>query len=241
MAHTPRPGAPTAWRRGAAAAGLLLALAAAPRAAAQQAIISLPSADQTPAGKHFLMHETQLSSLRPLDWGATHFYTYGLTDKVELAVTLYNMTRPSTRNLSLGIGFKAAERLLEDRWPDREVQFTYGAMLAPSLDGQGLGSWSYALGSFRVPRWETRLSLGAGHGSRQVLDKEATALMLGVEHPLPGHFVLVGEWFSGRHNTANAIAGLLYHTDEWIFVAGYKVPNDRTKSHGLVFEIGRFF
>ncbi len=218
------------------------ALVSATPARAQQAIISLPSADQTPAGKHFFMHETQMSALAPrVDWGATHFYTYGLSDRVELAVTLYNLTTPTTNNLSLGVGFKAAQRLFGAQFPDRELQFTYGAMLVPSLQGEGIGSWSYGLLSARVPRADTRLSVGGGYGSRQIFDKAAASAMLGLEQPLPGHFVLVAEWFSGRHNTSNFIAGLLYHTDAWIFVGGYKMPNDAAKRRGIVFEIGRFF
>ena len=225
-----------------AASGLALAPALGrSRAGAQQAIINLPSADQTPRGKQFFMHETQLAGSNPTAWAMTHFYTYGVTDRFELAATLYNLRTPRSDNTTLGVGFKGAERLLTGRFPDREVQLTYGYMLPVSLQGRGVGTWAYSHLSARIPKLETRITAGGGYASRQVLDKDAWTFLGGIEQPLPHHFVLVMEWFSGRHNSSNLIPGLLYHSKNWIFVTGYKFPNDPVERHGLVLEVGRFW
>jgi hypothetical protein len=210
-------------------------------AGAQQAIINLPSADQTPRGKQFFMHETQLAGTNPTAWAMTHFYTYGVTDRFELAATLYNLRTPRSDNTTLGLGFKGAQRLLTKRFPGREVQFTYGYMLPVSLQGRGVGTWAYSHLSARLPVLETRITAGGGYATRQVLDKDAWTVLGGIEQPLPHHFVLVMEWFSGRHNSSNLIPGLLYHSKNWIFVAGYKFPNDPVERHGLVLEVGRFW
>lgn len=210
-------------------------------AGAQQAIINLPSADQTPRGKQFFMHETQLAGTNPTAWATTHFYTYGVTDRFELAATLYNLRTPRSDNTTLGLGFKGAQRLLTKRFPGREVQFTYGYMLPVSLQGRGVGTWAYSHLSARLPVLETRITAGGGYATRQVLDKDAWTVLGGIEQPLPHHFVLVMEWFSGRHNSSNLIPGLLYHSKNWIFVAGYKFPNDPVERHGLVLEVGRFW
>jgi hypothetical protein len=107
--------------------------------------------------------------------------------------------------------------------------------------GQGVGTWTYSHLSARLPGLETRLTAGGGYASRQVLDKDAWTFLGGIEQPLPHHLVLVMEWFSGRHNSSNLIPGILYHSKNWIFVAGYKFPNDPRERRGLVLEVGRFF
>jgi hypothetical protein len=58
---------------------------------AQQAIVNMPSADITPAGKHFVMHETQMRSWNPgRYWYGTNFYCYGVGRDTELTVTNWN-------------------------------------------------------------------------------------------------------------------------------------------------------
>jgi hypothetical protein len=66
---------------------------------AQQAIVNLPSADITPKGKHFIMHETQWRPWNPgRYWYATNFYCYGIGKNTELAVTTYNSGTPQALN-----------------------------------------------------------------------------------------------------------------------------------------------
>ena len=71
---------------------------------AQQAIVNMPSADITPKGKHFLMHETQTRAWNPgRYWLATNFYAYGIGRDTELALTSYNAGSPKSPVFQLAL------------------------------------------------------------------------------------------------------------------------------------------
>jgi hypothetical protein len=222
---------------------LLCALGAATPVAGQQAIINLPSADITPKGRHFLMHESALKYRSPNDdWATTHFYTYGLGGRTEFTTTMYNLERPATRNLSVGFGLKTAQPLLGKRGEAHELLLTAGHMLPVSLQGAGVGRYTYGHLSGRLPKLKTRLSAGGGYGTRQVFDRDVAVGLIGVEQPVTHHLQLVAEWITGDHAKGFVVPGLLYHRSDWILVAGYKFPNtQRTIGRGLIFEVGRFF
>ncbi len=76
---------------------------------AQQTVINAPSVDQTPKGRVFALHESQLRAWGDTSfWQTTHFVTYGLTPQLELAVTAYNIGTPLKRQATLGVGWKGA-------------------------------------------------------------------------------------------------------------------------------------
>jgi len=89
---------------------VLLACLAAPHLFyCQQAIVNMPSADITPKGKHFLMHETQVRpQMAGRYWHGTNFYAYEVGKSTELAVTNYNAGGPAAKNFATGIGFKSS-------------------------------------------------------------------------------------------------------------------------------------
>lgn len=208
----------------------------------QQAIINLPSADITPQGRHFLMHESALKYRSPNDdWATTHFYTYGLGGRTEFTTTVYNLERPAMRNLSVGVGLKTAQPLLGRRGAPHDLLLTAGHILPVSLQGAGVGHYTYAHLSGRVPGLKTRLTAGGGHGTRQVFDRNVAVGLIGIEQPLGHHLQFVAEWITGDHAKGFVIPGLLYHRKDWILVAGYKFPNtQRTIGRGMIFEVGRF-
>ena len=81
------PRVPARW-----ALTLAAAAACAGPVAAQQTIVNVPSDNVTPRGQHFYLHESQLLWNRGRGgYNTTNFYTYGLTDRTELAVTQYNV------------------------------------------------------------------------------------------------------------------------------------------------------
>ena len=210
-------------------------------AAGQQAIINMPSADITPRGSAFMMHETQW---RP--WGAgrywygTNFFAYGLGRNTELAVTSYNTGTPAVPNQALGVGFKTAMPLADS---PREPKLTVGAMGLASFRGQGVGHFTYSHYSFRAPHTNTRITLGGWWGSRQLFRYNTANVLAGVEHPLNKKVILLGEWFAGAHDLGFAIPGVLYHpTPRQFIVVGYKFANDpRNGDNGLVLEYGFYF
>lgn len=227
-------------RQAAALATLLLSAAALP---AQQAIINMPSADITPKGQGFVMHETQF---RPFQagayryWYGTNFFTYGVGANTELAVTSYNAGVPSASNQNVGVGFKSAIPIGHDT---RERKVTVGSMGLWNYSGKGVGNFSYAHYSWRLPHARTRLTMGGWFGTEELFKKNSANVLGGIEHPVNKRFILMAEWFAGNHDLGFFIPGVLYHpTPRQIIVVAYKIANNsRNGAGGFVVEYGFFF
>jgi hypothetical protein len=212
-------------------------------APAQQAIINMPSADITPKGKHFVMHETQTRAWAPdRFWYGTNFYCYGVGKSTELTVTNWNGGFPATANWATGVGFKSSPRLFQESLPHSEVKLTVGQKLIFNHRGLGMGSFTYSHISFRAPKLHTRVSVGGWHGTRQLLKRNTGDVLLGVEQPLDPkeRFTWVNEWFRGRHDFGFFITGLLWKpTPHQFVVAAYKFPNYvKNGPSGVVLEYG---
>lgn len=253
-------------------AALVLALSLVVRPAlAQQTIINVPSVDQTPKGRWFFLHESQvrawdLNAAKGRDnyWLTTNFLTYGLTKHVELALTTYNIGTPAKVNSAIGLGWKTAFGIpgFATRHPRWEPKIGFGQMVPVSirsdrmLDSAGIpdriGLWSYAQASVRLPGPQTRLMLGVSNGARNLFKKPTTHAIASWEQPLkvlPGalgrtleHVNFLGEWWSGSHDFADFVPGLNYHNHDLVVIVGYKIPNAKQGAgHGLIFEIGTTF
>lgn len=216
-------------------------------ARAQQAIVSMPSADVTPKGELFVMQESQVRPWGPKPyWNTTNFYCFGLGSHTEIATTLFNAGVPGTGNVTVAEGFKSAVPILEREAKSLDLHVTAGAMALFSLSGRGTGYWLYALASGRVPFLRTRLALGVSVASSQLYERDLAAFMASFEQPLWGEKLnLVGEWFSGEHDLGNFIYGVTFHPDHhWIFVLGHKIPTSGpfgTNKMALIGEVGLFF
>ncbi len=216
-------------------------------ASAQQAIVSLPSADLTPRRKLFGMVESQFRPVGPKPYyNSTSFFCFGLDDTTELAVSLYNAGAPATGNATVANGFKSVFPLFRgelDRW---EPKVTVGMMGLFSVSERGLGIWAYTHGSARIGAHGPRLTLGISHSDRQLTEVRATALMAAIEQPLhlgDAHLDLVAEWFSGRHDLGNFIYGVAWKpVPEVMLVLGHKIPTSGPQfganKMGAVFEVG---
>jgi hypothetical protein len=210
---------------------------------AQQAIVNMPSADITPAGQVFLMHETQV---RPQPsgryWYGTNFFTYGVGKNTELAVTTYNHGTPAAPNSAVGIGFKSAIPLFKERAANYEIKLTVGQMLIINTSQRGLGSFSYAHSSFKIPKSQTRITGGISVGTRELFKKNTAHFIGAIEQKLNKRFYLVAEWFAGRHDFGFFVPGVLYHpTPRTVVVVAYKIPNHPANGKaGIVAEFGIF-
>ncbi len=236
------PRAPARW---AIAAGLL---ASARTATAQQAIVSLPSADITPAREAFVMQESQVRPFSPKPyWNTTNFFCYGLGYNAELAVTTFNLGTPYDGRGSVAFGYKALTPLFDDLVPEAEVKLTHGVMGLVDVDDGGAGHWLYAHLSARAPSLGTRATAGLSEGSWLLFQRRVVSFMAALEQPLgTPKLNAVVEWFSGAHDLGNLIGGVTFHPNHtWIFVTGYKVPTSGPQfSHAkqaFVGEIGAFF
>jgi len=211
------------------------------RVSAQQAIVNLPSADITPEGKHFLMNE---SFVDPGIWNSVHFYTYGVKDGTELAVTLYDLGKPARDSLAIALGYKSQFELAPDNETFREIRLTHGLMLPVNLRGRGLGVYGYSHVSGRIQSTDTRLTAGLAAGTSHLFGRPTVCAMVAAEQPLTPEVQLIAEWYSGSHDFGNLITGIVYHNHEhdFVLVGGYKFPNNyNIGKNGIVLEFGGFF
>lgn len=207
----------------------------------------MPSADITAKGRHFLMHETQMRSWSPNRyWYGTNFYTYGVGYNTELAVTTYSQGSPLPSTASVGFGFKSALPLGGDK--AREQKLTVGQMAIANYRGKGLGSFSYAHYSTRIPDLNgLRVTAGGFFGTRQLFERHTGNFLMGLEQPLgrKKNVQLLFEWFAGRHDFGFAIPGIMFHpggNKDHIIVVAYKIPNQISNGrHGFVLEYGFTF
>jgi hypothetical protein len=187
---------------------------------AQQAIVNMPSADITPKGKTFLMHETQW---RPQAQGR---YWYG------------------TNFFAHGIGFKSSPQFFAESHPELELKLTVGQMAIINHRGKGLGSFSYSHLSFRTPGTHTRLTAGGFYGTEELFLKNTGNFLASFEQPLFHHKMqIVGEWLRGKHDFGFFIPGVSFHLPKnQVIVVAYKIANNKANgANGLVLEYGLTF
>ena len=197
---------------------------------AQQTVFNVPSADVTPAQKVFLQHESQFKPYNPnAFWQGTHYTAVGIGHNTELDATLFNVAAPGNNNITLGLGFKSAIPVLflKEKFPEREIKFTTGSEILVSLEGEGVGNWSYAHISGRLPKLNTRLTAGISVGTKQVFGKNTVDFIAAIEQPLTKKLNIVGDWYSGKGNlTGFLIIGLSYKLPkESAIYAGFQIPN----------------
>lgn len=217
-------------------------------ALAQQAIISLPSADLTPPGETFLMHEAQVRPWSPAPYyNSTSFYAFGLDATTELAITLFDVGVPQKQAPTVANGFKSVFPVLRDSAREAELHLTVGAMALFSTSSPGAGAWAYGHLTAKAPWLEARVGAGVSAATEELYGVNATSFIASFEQPLGDtHASLVAEWFSGRHALGNFSWGVAYHpSHSLIFVLGHKIPTNGPRfgenKAALIGEIGVFF
>lgn len=227
-------------------------------ARAQQTIINVPSIEQTKAGKAFFLHESQV---RDWDgnryWLTTNFFTYGVSERFELALTTYNIGTPVKANQAIGLGWKTAQPVLANSLPKWELKLGAGQMLPFNLRDGRVGLWSYGQASARLPILSTRLMGGISHGPANLFGRHTTHFIGSIEQPLTGlgqriggpvgaviaDSALVAEWFSGTHEFGDFVPGVNWHNKHgWVVILGYKFSNKPgRRDDGVIIEIGKTF
>lgn len=210
---------------------------------AQQTIFNVPSADATPEGVIFLQHESQFRPFPKQFWLATHYAAYGIGHGTELTVTLFDLNAPFTRSLDLGVGFKNVHPILVKRFPEREFKTILGSEVVPSLHGQGVGNWTYAAFSGRLPKIKTRLTAGVNYGTEHIFGKTTVGFIGGVEQPVNKRLSIIMDWFSGDSSLGLLIPGVgIQTTDTTQLFLGYQIPNPSNKiiQSGFVIEFAKF-
>lgn len=212
---------------------------------AQQTVFNVPSADVTPDKAIFLQHESQFRAWNPdAFWLGTHYSALGVGHNTELDATLFNVSAPSSKNISLGLGFKSAMPVffLKEKYPKREIKLTVGSEVLVSLQGNGVGNWSYAHLSCRLPHTNTRITSGVSVGTKQVFGRSTFCYIMAVEQPVTKKLGIIADWYSGAENYSGfLIAGVSYKLpkDANLYL-GYQIPNsEKNGKSGLVVEISK--
>lgn len=214
---------------------------------AQQTVFNVPSADVTPKGKIFLQTEAQFRAWNPgANYVGTNYGVIGIGHNTELDVTLFNVTAPNTNSLTLGTGFKSAIPIpgLKEKFPKREFKYTIGSEILSSLQGHGVGSWTYTHLSGRLPVTNTRLTGGVSYGTRQVFGEDTFCFITAVEQPVTKKISILMDWFSGdEHFSGYLISGFSYSLPkETTVYIGYQIPNSsQVGRSGFVVEIAKIF
>lgn len=212
-----------------------------------QTIFNVPSADVTEKGHVFTQEEVQTT---PWNTDTAMFSTtygaLGVGHNTELDTTLYNVASPANQNITVGLGFKSAVLVpgLKEKFPEREIKLTVGSQLLLGVEGNGVGNWTYAHLSGRVPVVNTRLTAGVSYGGRQVFGQNTTSFIAGVEQPITKKFTALADWYSGQeHWSGYLIVGGSYALPKNTTVfMGYQIPNSATVgTGGFVFEIAKIF
>lgn len=220
------------------------------KAYAQQTIFNVPSADVTEKGHVFLQEEAQFNA-----WAGqndnfylnTAYGAYGIGHNTELDATLFGVSAPDTPpDIALGVGFKSAIPIpvLKNKFPKREYKFVIGSEMLIGLEGNGVGNWTYAELSGRLPVLNTRLTGGVSYGGRQVFGINTVAFIAGVEQPITKKFELQADWYSGgEHFAGFLIAGFNYKFPKnTTLYAGYQIPNTpRNGTPGFVIQLAKIF
>lgn len=213
----------------------------------QQTVFVVPSADVTEKGHTFLQQESQFRAWQP---GAfflgTSYSSYGIGHNTEIDATLYNVGAPATNNITLGTGFKTAMPIagLKDKYPQREYKFTVGSQVLSSLEGQGVGNWSYGHLSGRTPKTNTRLTGGVSYGTKQVFATNQAVFISAIEQPITKRLNLISDWYSGNEHFAGfLITGISYaYPKNKTLYVGYQIPNSsKVGKSGFVIELSKIF
>ncbi len=209
---------------------------------AQQTIFNVPSADIAQKREIFLQHESQFNPFPNNQfWSGTHYGTLGIGFNTEIDATLFNVSTPSSDNISLGLGFKSAIPILKEELPKQEIKLTVGEMIPISLQGEGVGNWTYSHLSFKLPKVKTRLTAGASYGTKQIFGRDTISFIGGIEQPITKKISIVADYYSGTHALGFFIPGFSYSPNpDLSFFLGYQMPNNRRcGSQGFVFEFAK--
>lgn len=224
-------------------------------ATAQSLIAGIPNASVAHKGHFEMTHESQFNWWEnEFKWTSFNFWCYGVDERTELTVTFNNLASPGSGNLTAGVGFKRLVPLLPSR-AQHELKLTVGTNALFSLQGRGLGFWSYGHLSGRLPRLTAGLSYGTEQAfgfrtvSRPTIGPAATgkdelrplrplSLIAGLEQPLVGRLSFIADWFSGTHDLAALITALQYDTHRVTYITGFKRANNPSSGvNALIIEV----
>jgi len=175
----------------------------------------------------------------------TQYQALGIGYNTEIDMTLFNITAPKSGTLTLGVGAKSAIPLFRERFKARDLKLVVGELVPIALDRfqgvGGVGNWSYASVSGRLPWSNTRWQGGVSTGTRQIFGRTNVCFIGGWEQPVTKRLSLIGDWFSGRHSLGLLIPGFSFaFPRDYTLYCGFQIPNFPENGRtGFVVEIAK--
>lgn len=216
----------------------------------QQTIFNVPSADVAVKKDWFFQHQSTTRVWDPgRSWVQTNAYGYGIGHNLELDATLYNLDIEDAGDPAFSAGFKYSVPLLgpKSKLPVRLVvgdmfEFTERSFDASRLRSPHEGNWAYVMLSGELPSSKTRITGGFSDGTKILFGERANGFLGGVEQPLSKRWMFQVDWFSGHHELAYWIPGVVYRFQErWMLSLGMQMPNHATVGRrAIIVELTRF-
>lgn len=229
---------------------MAMAAVLAPQGAAQQTIFNVPSADIADKHDWFYQHQTTARAWNPRrQWLQTNAFGYGIGHYMELDATLFNLNPREPGDAAASFGFKASIPVVKRRAgiPLRLVagdlfEFTERALDARRLPSPREGNWIYVMLHTEAPRLKTRLTAGVTDGTQVLFGAHSAGFLGGIEQPLSKRWMFQVDWFSGHHELAFWIPGVVYRLQRrWMISTGLQFPNrPGAGQKAVVLELTRF-
>ena len=112
-----------------------------------------------------------------------------------------------------------------------------------SLQGNGIGNWTYLENSFFIPETSTRLTAGVSFGTKQIFGKNVVCFIGGFEQKITNNLSYISDWYSGDNALGIFSTGISYNLPQnIIFYGGYQIPNSKQIArNSFIIEIAKIF
>lgn len=211
---------------------------------AQQTIFNVPSADVADKNRTFIQHESQFRTKEEgRFWTGTNYVTHGIGYNTELTSTLFNLNSPATKNVTLAAGFKSSIPISIKKISAYKPKIIIGSMIPFSLQGNGVGNWTYISGNFTLPQTSSRITMGISSGSKQIFGENATCFIGGFEQKITNKLSFINDWYSGESALGIFATGISYNfPQDFALFGGYQIPNSKKVGrNSVVIEVAKTF
>jgi hypothetical protein len=218
-----------------------LSLLAVP-AFSQQTVFNVPSDEAVEKGSWFFQYQTSVRFWEPdRRWVQNYGIGYGITDRLEVDATLFNLDISQPSQTRGGVGLKYLLPLGSSDPNQAPADIVLGDM---GIIGDGehrFGNWAYAMLGVNIHGLQTRIFGGAFHGTTSLFGKNTAGFLGGFEQRVGEKWTVQADWLSGKQDLGYFVPGLAYAIrPHWRISAGYQLPNAGSNGfRGLVFQLTR--
>ena len=171
----------------------------------------------------------------------TDGFGYGVTGRLEIDATLFNLDASGPSQVRGGFGFKYLLPLGSTDPYRAPADLLVGDMVIVGDADHRFGNWAYSMLGVTLHRSGTRMFGGTFHGTQTLFGQTAFGFLGGFEQHAGKKRIVQADWLSGDHGLGYFVPGLGYTLHpRWRISAGYQIPNPGSSGfRGLVSQITR--